>query len=42
MHIYTIDDIALEKLRNCKSRKKQIKEVFNYEILTNVKYADDF
>ncbi len=42
MKIHTIDDLALENLRNCKSGSKQIKDCYNYEILTNGKYADDF
>ena len=42
LKIHTIDDLALENLRNCKSGSKQIKDCYNYEILTNGKYADDF
>lgn len=42
LKIQTIDDEALEKLRASKSGSKQIKDCFNYEILTNVNYADAF
>ncbi|CDW90155.1 UNKNOWN [Stylonychia lemnae] len=52
LKITTIDDYAKEKLRSSKSGQKQIRDVkilmfnkiqcYNYEILTNQKYADAF
>ena len=38
----TIDDYALERLKNAKKQVKQIRDCHNYEIISNIAYADAF
>jgi hypothetical protein len=40
--ITTLDEEAMRMLKESRTGKKIIKDCYNYEILTNQKYADAF
>ena len=42
LRIRTIDADAYENLRTTKRGKKYINNIYNYDILTNYRYADSF
>ena len=42
LKIRTIDTDAYENLRTTKRGKKYISNIYNYDILTNFRYADEF